>query len=58
MRSNCFILTETKLFHFHRIYKNGGGGSSEKVRYVNLTPFLTHIRHFFQGVGINNDSII
>ena len=23
------IITETKLFHFHRIFKNGGGGGAE-----------------------------
>ena len=31
MKMKQFGLTETKLFHFHRIFKNGGGewGSSE-----------------------------
>ena len=26
-----FGLTETKLFHFHRIFKNGGGGGFESL---------------------------
>ena len=26
MKMKFFGLTETKLFHFHRIFKNGGGG--------------------------------
>ena len=26
MEMNLFGLTETKLFHFHRIFKNGGRG--------------------------------
>ena len=31
MKLKLFVLTETKLFHFQRIFKNGGrgGGSSE-----------------------------
>ena len=26
MKMKSFGVTETKLFHFHRIFKNGGGG--------------------------------
>ena len=26
MKMKYFGLTESKLFHFHRIFKNGGGG--------------------------------
>ena len=29
MKMKYFGLTETKLLHFHRIFKNGGGGASE-----------------------------
>ena len=29
MKTKEFGLTETKLFHFHRIFKNGERGSSE-----------------------------
>ena len=28
MKMNMFGLIETKLFHFHRIFKNGSGGGS------------------------------
>ena len=27
MKMKYFALTESKLFHFHRIFKNGGGGT-------------------------------
>ena len=40
MKMKYFGLTETKLFHFHSIFKNGGG---EGVRANPLTPLW--IRH-------------
>ena len=33
-------ITETKLFHFHRIFKNGGGGGRGGVRANPLNPPL------------------
>ena len=29
MKMKWFVLTETKLFHFHEIFKEGGGGLNE-----------------------------
>ena len=30
MKKKLFGLTETQLFHFHRTFKNGGGGGGRK----------------------------
>ena len=45
MKMRQFGLTETKLFHFHRLFKNGGGGGGAGTK-VRTNPLnLLWIRH-------------
>ena len=47
MKMKKFGLTETKLFHFHRIFKNGGqgGGPSERPEPPLDPPLLSSYCH-------------
>ena len=51
MKMKSFGVTETKLFHFHRIFKNGGGvgeGAGRGFKKVGLSKPLNPIwiRHW------------
>ena len=43
MKMKQFGLTESKLFHSHRIFKNGGGGGLSKPSEPPLDPPLRRI---------------
>ena len=36
------LIDETKLFHFHRIFKNGGGGGGGGIR-ADPPPIIPHL---------------
>ena len=43
MKMKYFCLSETKLFHFHRIFENWGGGLNEPPLEPPLGPPLTSV---------------
>ena len=52
MKMKYFGLTETKLFHFHRIFeKRGGGGGSGVRANPQKTLWIRHWLGFLSGVG-------
>ena len=53
-----FGLTETKLFHFHRIFKNGGwgGGSSEPHEPPLDPPLYKEQGHTAKSVTLRQTS--
>ena len=52
MKMKYFGLSETKLFHFHRKFKNGGGGGGGRGEGIQTNPLNSlWIRH--RGITLN-----
>ena len=57
MQMKLFGLSETKLFHCHRIFKTGGGGGGGAGRGFEGTPFGSATVRNTISLGLRRETI-